>query len=196
MPMKNWLSIARSLAVCGLVAMAVLPSVAFAQPNEANQSTAPLAGKREQIKRKLMAFRAFRLTEELGLDEATATRVFPLLGKYDQRVEQLTLERRTLNKQLRQRTREPNTTNEIIDRILANRRATLELDEQRISELRKVLTPDQTARLLVILPEIERQIKNQIRRSSPPSRDEFAPRGQRNKRRRAGQPQAEMDDLE
>ena len=40
-----------------------------------------------------------------------------------------------------------------------------ELEDKRLAELRKILTPAQTARLLIVLPELERKIQNQLRRA-------------------------------
>lgn len=160
-----------SALIVGLWLGTLAPS-AEAQPRPAAQPTpraAPSASskgdRRAEIKRKLMAFRAYRVTEELALDETAAARVFPLLSKYDQKVEQLTAERIQLNKELRNPPVDAKAIDDLIRRAQANRRAMLELDEQRLSELRKVLSAAQTARLLVVLPEIERQIKAQIRRS-------------------------------
>lgn len=163
---------ARRLAMQVLAAAALAatllaaPAIGSAAPGRrqpaAGPTGAPAAGKREQIKRKLLALRAFRLTEELALDEATAARLFPLLTKYDSQLEQLTIERMTLAKQLRSGPAGA-AADEIINRAVANRRALLDLEEKRLAELRKVLTPQQTARLLVVLPEIENQIKRQIR---------------------------------
>lgn len=155
------------------------------------------ADRRAEIKRKILAFRAYRITEELSLDEATAVRVFPLLSKYDQQVEQLTVERIELHKALRKQVIDPKTADELIRRTLANRRAFVELDEKRIAELRKVLSAEQAARLLVVLPEIERQIKGQIRRSMRQQQegdllDPFGPR----KRGRKARQQLELDDVE
>ena len=156
-----------SALIVGLWLGALAPS-AEAQPRPDPQATPSAPGKGDrkvEIKRKLMAFRAYRVTEELGLDETAAARVFPLLSKYDQKVEQLTAERIQLTKELRNPPADAKAIDDLIRRAQANRRAMLELDEQRLGELRKVLSAAQTARLLVVLPEIERQIKAQIRRS-------------------------------
>jgi hypothetical protein len=39
------------------------------------------------------------------------------------------------------------------------------VEERRLAELRKILTPAQTTRLLVVLPAFERKIQNQLRRA-------------------------------
>ena len=149
------------------------------------QAQTPAVIRRDEIKRKLMAVRAYRLTEELSLDEATAARVFPLLTRYDQQVEQLTAERLTLHQALRKGSTDARVLDDLIRRTLANRRATVELEEKRIGELRKVLSAQQTARLLVALPQIERQIKNQIRRSMRRDESGDSPRPFRKRGRKA-----------
>jgi Spy/CpxP family protein refolding chaperone len=181
-------------AIAALLLMAVVAGGASAQPGAVAGAPPPM---REKVKQKILAFRAFRLTEELNLDEAAAARVFPLLTKYDQQVEQLTVERVTLNKALRNPPTGAKAADELIRRALTNRRAFIDLEEQRINELRKVLSPEQTVRLLVVLPEIERQIKEQIRRAVRKAGrgdplDPFAPR----KGRRGGKPASPDNDLD
>jgi hypothetical protein len=200
----------RALAALAMASAGWLGGVAMAQPGAtaprapttaprpAQPQAQPAAGgvdRRAEIKRKIRAFRAYRLTEELALDETLAARVFPLLGKYDQQVEQLTIESVELLKALRPTTIDAKLADELIRRTLANRRAFVELDEKRIGELRKVLSAEQTARLLVVLPQIERQIKQQIRRSMRRDGDPLSEPGGRKRNRKARQ-QLELDDVE
>lgn len=199
---KGRSALARGGALIVGLWLSALAASAEAQPRpqpapQPTQSAAGPQGKLDrklEIKRKLMAFRAYRVTEELALDEASAARVFPLLSKYDQRVEQLTAERIALNKELRNPPADAKAIDDLIRRTQANRRALLELDEQRLAELRKVLSAAQTARLLVVLPEIERQIKAQIRRSLRQEGGEFAPFPR--KRGRKALRQQQQDDLD
>jgi hypothetical protein len=200
----------RALAALALASAGWLgSSAAVAQPGATPPRSAPVAprpadpqaqppgvDRRAEVKRKIRAFRAYRLTEELALDEATAARVFPLLGKYDQQVEQLTMESVELLKQLRPRTIDAKLADELVRRTLANRRAFLDLEEKRIGELRKVLSAEQTARLLVVLPQIERQIKAQIRRSMRRDGDPLTAPELRKRNRKARQQQLELDDDE
>lgn len=162
----------------------------------------PADSKREQIKRKLLALRAFRLTEELRLDETSAARVFPVLSKYDPQLEQLTTERLLLLRQLRG-TLTAAAADDVINRAVANRRALLDLEERRLADLRKVLTPQQTARLLVVLPEIETQLKRQIRQivrkqsRAEPADDLVDPFvGRKKKRQRQIESADPLDELE
>jgi hypothetical protein len=202
-------ALSAALAWIVMIGGAVTAGEAMAQSDPRARAPAPgplpraQGTRRAEIKKKLMAFRAYRVTEELQLDEAGATRVFPLLSKYDLQIEQLTLERLGLHKALRQGPTDPRAIDELIRRTLANRRAFLDLEEKRLGELRKVLSPSQTARLLVVLPEIEQQIKAQIRRSvrrqqasDPLSEGGPDTPGTLRKRNRNKLPPDELDELE
>ncbi|CAN5806505.1 hypothetical protein BH11MYX3_BH11MYX3_04130 [soil metagenome] len=144
------------LALC--VAVAVV-SQAAAQP-------APAANRSEIIKKKIRSLRAYALTEELALDEATAGKLFPMLAKWDDVTDKLLTQRVTLTAQLRgaDQLKDPKAVDKLIEDAIANQKAFRELEDRRLAELRKILSPGQTARLLVVLPEFERRIQNQLRR--------------------------------
>ncbi len=143
-----------------LVVVAALGSQASAQP-------APAGARSEQIKKKIRSLRAYALTEELQLDEATAGRLFPALAKWDDVTDKLLVQRVALTGQLRaaDKLRDPRAVDRLIDEALANQHAFRELEDKRLVELRKILSPAQIARLLVVLPEFERKIQNQLKRA-------------------------------
>jgi hypothetical protein len=123
--------------------------------------------RREQIKKKIRALRAYTLTEELRLDELTATRLFPVLSRYDDETDRLLEKRVEVQRRLRRADtmRDARTIDRVIDDAIANQRSFWELEDKRVAELRKILTPSQTAKLLVVLPALERKIQNQLRRA-------------------------------
>ncbi len=61
--------------------------------------------------------------------------------------------------------RDPRAVDRLIDEALANQRGFRDLEDRRLAELRKILTPFQTAKLLVVLPDFERRIQNQLRKA-------------------------------
>ena len=143
--------------------------LAEAQPRRGGAG-APPAGtteRREQIKKRIRAMRAYTLTEELALDEQTAARLFPLLARYDDEIDKLLERRVDVQRRLRRADalRDPRSIDRLIDEALANQRGFWELEDRRIAELRKVLAPAQAAKLLVVLPELERKIQNQLRKA-------------------------------
>ncbi len=148
--------------VLALVLALAGSTVATAQPPTAQQQ---LQQKRERIKKRIRAMRAYTLTEELALDEATAAKLFPLLARYDDEFDKLIGARADLQKRLvaASNGNDPRATNKVIDEAVANQRAFWDLEDKRLGELRKILTPAQTARLLVVLPRFERRIENQLR---------------------------------
>jgi len=150
----------RALALA--LAFVVAAPAAHAQPGPA-----PGANRRERIKRKIRALRAYTLTEELQLDEATAGKLFPVLAKYDEDFDKLLQQRADLEQRLKAAgdIKDPRAIDKLVDDAVANQRAFWDAQDKRLAELRKILTPAQTARLLVVLPALERKIQNQLQRA-------------------------------
>jgi len=125
------------------------------------------ADKREKIKKKIRALRAYTLTEELSLDETTAGRLFPVMAKYDDELDRLIVQRADIERRLKAAgdLKDPRALDHLIDEAVANQHAFWDSQERRLVELRKILTPAQIARLLVVLPAIERKIQNQLQRA-------------------------------
>jgi hypothetical protein len=147
---------------------------AAAQPrrgSDARGSAAPAAPisneRREQIKKKIRAMRAYTLTEELALDEQSAAKLFPLLARYDDETDKLLERRIELQRRLRRADtmRDSRAIERLIDDALTNQRAFWALDDQRVNDLRKILMSAQVAKLLVVLPALERRIQNQLRKA-------------------------------
>ncbi|HET7505016.1 MAG TPA: hypothetical protein VFK02_28525 [Kofleriaceae bacterium] len=126
-----------------------------------------LAERREQIKKKIRALRAYTLTEELALDEPTAGRLFPVLARYDDETDKLLERRVDLQRRLKraESLRDGRAIDRLIDEAIANQHGFWELEDRRLAELRKILTPGQIARILVVLPALERRIQNQLRKA-------------------------------
>jgi hypothetical protein len=158
-----------------LVVVAVLvASPVFAQPAPkgppapaAQLGAARSETRREKIKTRIRALRAYTLTEELSLDEQTAAKLFPLLAKFDDEFDKLLVTRAEVQRRLEASAAvtDPKQLDKLIDEAIANQRAMWETEERRLVQLRKILTPAQTARVLVVLPAMERKIQNQLRRA-------------------------------
>jgi len=168
----SWLAV----VVLGFGLGAGLGSTASAQPRRGGNS-APAerrdaggptgkAERREQIKKKIRAIRAYTLTEALSLDEATAGRLFPMLARYDDETDKLLEKRVDVQRRLRHADslRDPKAVERLIDEAIAVQRGFWDLEDKRVADLRKILTPGQTAKLLVVLPALEHKIQNQLRK--------------------------------
>jgi hypothetical protein len=159
-----------------------VPALAQPSPDRAAQ-------RREKIKDRIRAMRAYMLTTELQLDEQTAAKLFPVLAKFDNEFDKLLQERMDIQRRLQSvgSVRDAKVVDKLIDEAVANQRALWDTEDKRLAQLRKILTPAQTARVLVVLPAMERKIQNQLQRAV-----------QRQQRKAANQPvdpYAEDDEL-
>jgi len=141
--------------------------IAFAAPVAAQPMPDRTQERRERIKQRIRALRAYMLTEQLGLDEQTAGKLFPLLSKYDDEFDKLLAARAEIQRRLDTAgdVKDPRVIDKLIDEAVANQRALWDTEDKRLAQLRKILTPAQTARVLVVLPAMERKIQNQLRRA-------------------------------
>jgi len=154
--------------VVAALALALAATPALAQPRgRGGGSAAPAVDRRERIKKRIRALRAYTLTDELGLDEATAAKMFPILSKYDDELGKRLVARVKLTRDLDAATAkgDDKAIDVAIDELVANQKALWALDEKRFDELRKVLTPKQAGRLLVVLPALERRVQNMLERA-------------------------------
>jgi hypothetical protein len=145
---------------------------------------APRAGKRDKVKARIRAMRAWVVTEQLDLDAATAEKLFPILARYDDELARLLAERKQLRRALEQaRQAGGPAIDEALDRLIANQRARWSAEEQRFADLRAVLTPEQAAELLDLLPEVDRKIlkglRDAVEAPGPPPSSAPATRGPR-----------------
>jgi Spy/CpxP family protein refolding chaperone len=124
---------------------------------------------RKQVGERIRVMRIARLTEALQLDEAQAQRFFPILTKYDQKLQPIHQMQADLTRQLAQEASLPRPNeqkiNAAIEELLRLRQQAQAIETERIREVRKVLTPVQQARLVLALPKIERQLWRQVRRA-------------------------------
>jgi hypothetical protein len=110
----------------------------------------------------MRTIRAWVLVDELKLDDATSGRVFGILATFDARAVALAAERRAIVDSLRAKLEAPRPDEahiaRTLDQLIANRSRRHALCDERIKELRKRLSPVQQAKLLLLLPRLERHL--------------------------------------
>jgi hypothetical protein len=162
--------------IIAMLAVALGAPAALAQPRQGPPpapvpagapAPAPNAQRREEIKKKIRSLRAYALTTELGLDEKTGARLWPVLARYDDEIDKLLQQRVDVHRRLgaADQLTDPKAQDRLVDEAIANQKAFWSVEERRLAELRKILTPAQTTRLLIVLPAFERKIQNQLRRA-------------------------------
>ncbi|HMF41775.1 MAG TPA: hypothetical protein VKQ32_13950 [Polyangia bacterium] len=160
----------RTAAAASLFALvACVPGVTLAQAQRRPPppAAAPSGDKRSpdqlrtEVLDRMRSLRAWRIVEELKLDENASARLFPILAKYDDEERALTAERRDITQEIKTLLAAPKPDdaklNVAINRMLANRQKRIASKDERIKELRKVLTPVQQAKLVLLLPRLERE---------------------------------------
>jgi Spy/CpxP family protein refolding chaperone len=164
-------------AVAGLLAAVLVGcgAGAFAQSPRRAPAPAPAPGApdkrtpdqlRTEVLERMRALRAWRIVDELKLDESASARLFPILAKYDEQELKLSDERRDIAREIKTLLAAPKPDdaklNAALDRMLANRKKRIASKDERIKEVRKVLTPVQQAKLVLLLPRLEREFARSI----------------------------------
>jgi Spy/CpxP family protein refolding chaperone len=138
-----------------------LAAVAHAGPGQA---------KRDEIREKIRALRIARLIQVLDLDERGAARLTPIVDRgYDQ-IAAIAKDSGAARRELRllvvAHPPDDVKINRLVDRLLANKARVEAVESSMLADMRRVLSPVQVARLVVVLPEINHQIQQQIRRAA------------------------------
>jgi len=161
----------------GLMLMA-LAGAAQAQPRPPGGGAAGAGGgdqrSPEQLRREVLdrmrALRAFKIVDALKLDEATSGRLFAILSRYDDREMQIAGERHQIMHELRADADAPHPDdarlNADLSRLLVIRNKQRAMEDERIKDVRKVLTPAQQAKLVLLLPRLERDFAHWIHESA------------------------------
>jgi hypothetical protein len=109
---------------------------------------------------RMRSLRAWRVISELKLAEVVAARVLPIFARYDERDLILLAERRDIICELRALLAAPRPDDShlsrALDRLAATHSRRRTLHAERFGEVRRVLPPVQQARLLLLLPGLER----------------------------------------
>jgi hypothetical protein len=122
---------------------------------------------RQEVLDRMRALRAWKIVDGLKLDQATAAKLFPVLSRYDDREMALLAERKEIVRALRSESEAARPDNARltsgIDKLIANRLKQRSLENDKIRELRALLPPVQQAKLVLLLPRIEREFARRIR---------------------------------
>jgi hypothetical protein len=151
----------------------------------ADRARASGSSKRERLREKIRAMRGWYLTKELDLDAATAGRLFAILDRYDDSIDALQKKGSRLRRLLRQEMGRPRPDRRAIERhvddLVAHYDEMYQVQRERFAAVRKVVTAEQGAKLLLLLPKIDSAIRRQIskvmRKAKRKGRDRPARRG-------------------
>ena len=144
--------IVTSMILCGALALS-LP--AAAQPGDGQ--------KRAQVRQRITEFAMQQITQQLALDAPTAQRFRAVAEKYEPQIiglhREVGMAMKELKAQLAAAQPDEAKLSQLADTIVNDRSKVQALEAQRTTENRRALTPTQFAKLVVVWPQINRQIK-------------------------------------
>lgn len=169
-----------------LVAAPAAPALAEGPPPVPAPGARPKAGEakrekerlRDQIIDKLRAERMWKLTEALKLDEPTAARLFPLMARFDDQEKALARERGPIVRDLRAAVDAASPDNTrieaLVQSLIAIRARRHAMEAEKVAAIRKVLTPAQMGKLLLLAPKIDDGFRERIREAVQAARQAAA----------------------
>jgi hypothetical protein len=123
----------------------------------------------EQLQERIRIMRAWRLTEVLDLDEATAVQLFEHLDHYDTLLQPEQVRLNELGQRLRVLLEEGSGTDaevaELVTQITETYLRVEQLNVERVREAGSFLDPRQQAALMLFLPEFDREIRQMVRQA-------------------------------
>lgn len=120
-----------------------------------------------KVRKRIETLRMWRLTEALDLDEATASKLFPVINGFDKKRFELERKIRTDIDNLRTTIEETSeeALKETVDRLEKNHRRLRELNDEELKKLKEVMTVKQFARFIIFRQEFDEDMKRLVSRA-------------------------------
>ena len=163
------------------------PGAPAARPPQAMPAHSPVQNQpqREEMKARvreqIRAVRAKKLAEVVKPDAATAARLQDVVGLYDEQMIAVRKDAQATRRDLTQLLKiNPNNVQQLTrltDQLLGQRARLQQIENDRTAAMRKLLTPEQYARIILAWRKVNREIQEQIYKAVFKSRgDNPAPR--------------------
>jgi len=141
-----------------LALMLSLSGVALAQPDDPALRARVRDRVRAAVEQKFIAI--------LQLDQTTASRLQQVLDKYDAQLAEVQRDAGQAHRELKQYLdgggADGNQINRLADRMLDDRARMQRLENDRSHEVRQVLTPQQYGKLMVVYPQVMKDVKAEL----------------------------------
>ncbi len=128
-----------------------------------------------RVREKIETLRAWRISEELDLDEKTSARLFSAMREADDEVWRIEVRNRKLMRELKAELEkdknEPARISEILDHLRNNRMEKVRAEDRHFLRVREILTPEDTARYLMFQLKFQRELQERAARAFRESPD-------------------------
>jgi Spy/CpxP family protein refolding chaperone len=166
----------KSITTIGVLTLALLLSAAAsAQPMQpTTPPPAPWAGPagnklRQKIARRIQLIRMSAIITALALNPKQAPKFFAVVNQFEVKLKKIRLSNHRIMAQLSQMVRSgkyaATKINTLAAQLMKNQIQIKQLELKRFQAVRKIITAQQLAKLLIALPRIERRIRRLIRRA-------------------------------
>src|SRR5262245_36242059 len=155
--------------------LALVPAIAAAQPGRA----------REELKQRVRTMKIAAIVGALDLDEQGAARLVPVLSRAYDAMAPIVRDSGEARRELRALLaagetrpgdpRDDPRIDQLVERLLVDRQKMEATQVQMLRDARRVLSARQAARLVLVLPEVDRQIAQRIRRAAAAGIDDDVP---------------------
>lgn len=124
----------------------------------------PTKDRIEKIRKKIETLKLWRLIKDLDLNEATASKLFPLINEYDKK--RLTVEHdmRKDMKKLREsvNTASDNEIRDMVKKLQGLHSRLQEINDEELKKLSNILTDRELAKYIIFKTDFDREMKNII----------------------------------
>ena len=145
--------------------MVVALTLALASPAQAGKMRSKEKERGGRVEKKIEMLKAMRLSEELGLSEEESLRFYAILREHHEQKKELREAIRGLIEKLEEELEKKNTKRmkALIEEIEAKSKEMCELRHTHHSKLKELLSLEQQAKLVILMPRIEHEIRATIR---------------------------------
>jgi len=146
------------------------PGLGLAQPMQPMPPPAPgIGGLRTKIAKRIQQWRMMRIIQAINLSTSQAPKFFATANKFEKQLKPRRQGNHKIMKQLRQMVAsgkyQAAKINRLAAQLMKNQIAIKQIELRRFQAVRKILKPKQLAKLIIIMPRIERQIRRMIHRA-------------------------------
>lgn len=145
------------------VSLTFFVSEAISQPFDDIKGP-PSKEQREKLRKRVETLKMWRLTKTLDLNEESASRLFPLINKYDKKrfavMQKMRKDMRKLRKTVD--TLSESELSIIIERLKGNHRRLQEISHEEIQKLSDMLTTREMAKFIIFKHDFNREMKKII----------------------------------
>lgn len=137
-------------------------------PGNAQKKITP-SERREKVRKRVETIRILRLTEELGLDEETTTRLVSRIREIEKERWVLIKERRNTQRDLRKASHSADPDNEtlklLMESLEKNQADLTRLGEKERKTVKELLTPQQQAKYVLFQDRFKEEMKERIQKA-------------------------------